>query len=66
MREGDDYAVPPADERCEVALGLRQPARRDCGTLRLEGVALPGRELAQLRGPSETECGAELLLGGPS
>jgi hypothetical protein len=35
--------LPGAHEREEVALGLGEPARRDRGSLRLEGVALPGR-----------------------
>ena len=64
MREGDDHPVPPANEREEVALRLREPARRDRRALGLEGVSLAGRELAQLGRAAEAELNAELLLHG--
>jgi hypothetical protein len=51
VREGDDDAVPSAQQRTELRLGLGQPTRRDRRPLRLEGVLLPARERIELPGP---------------
>jgi hypothetical protein len=64
VREGDHDTVPATHEREQVALGLREPARRNRGALGLERVALAGRELAELRSAAEAELNAELLLHG--
>ena len=63
MRERDDDAVAGADERSEVVLGLREPARGDSGSLRFERVRLPLRERVELGRPVERERGEPLLLG---
>ena len=63
MRERDDDAVAGADERSEVVLGLREPARGDSGSLRFERVRLPLRERVELGRPVERERGEPFLLG---
>ena len=48
MGEGDDDAVPGADEPLELVLGLCDPACGDSRTLRLEAMRLPLWERVEL------------------
>ena len=49
VREGDDHAVLGAQQRRELVLGLREPARRERRPLRLERMRLPPRQRLELR-----------------
>ena len=60
--EGDDDAVPRADEARELVLGLGEPARGDRGPLRLERVRLAPRERIELGRAVELERREALLL----
>ena len=60
VREGDHDSVPGADEAGELVLGLREPARRDRRTLRLERVRLAARERLELGAALERELDAVL------
>jgi hypothetical protein len=51
--ERDDDALPGADERCQLVLGLGEPACRDRGPLRLECERLALREGIELGRASE-------------
>ena len=61
MGEGDDDAVPRADEPLELVLGLGDPACGDRRALRLEAMRLPLRERVEL-GRAVQLDGETLLL----
>ena len=62
VREGDNDAVVRPEQRGELVLGLREPARGDRGALRFEGVFLPARQRLELCRPLEVRPRAVELL----
>ena len=55
VRERDDHAVAGAHERVQLVLGLRQSARGERRTLRLERERLARRQLVELRRAAQAD-----------
>jgi hypothetical protein len=66
VREGDDDALPAADERGELRLRLAEAARGDGRPLRLERERLPARERVELGGALEVDGLEPVLLPDPA